>query len=95
MAYPTLTQVGLLELGIVVLVMFLLLVLWIISRSRYVPGMPGKIAVFSTLSTWLFGTEDPRLLLFMLALICYLVILYFFLGCHISAFAPYYPPCSA
>ena len=54
------------------------------QRSRYVPGEPGKLPVFSTLSRWLFGSEDPRGFLFFLIAMCVLAT-YFILGFHLAA----------
>jgi hypothetical protein len=72
------------EEAITVAVMFGLLILLIISRSRYVPGEPGKLPVFSTLSRWLYGTEDTRGFLFFLIMMCMLA-LYFILGFHLAS----------
>jgi len=72
------------ELVITVAIMWGLLILLLISRSRYVPGEPGKLPVFSTLSRWLFGTDDPRGFLFFLMMMCVLAS-YFILGFHLAA----------
>ncbi len=88
-----LSDVGLMEAAIVEAVMFGLLILLIISRRRYVPGQPGKLPVFSTLSRWVYGTEDPRWLLFVFATVCVLALI-FILGFHLTASGPFiYPTC--
>src|SRR2546422_11556601 len=78
------TDVTVLEILITAGVMWGLLILLLVSRSRYVPGEPGKLLVFSTLSRWLFGTEDPRGFLFVLIVMCVLAT-YFCLGFHLAA----------
>src|SRR2546425_1277587 len=47
------TDATVLEILITAGVMWGLLILLLVSRSRYVPGEPGKLPVFSTLSRWL------------------------------------------
>jgi hypothetical protein len=84
MSCLTISDTTLMEEAITVAVMFGLLILLIISRSRYVPGEPGKLPVFSTLSRWLYGTEDPRGFLFFLIMMCMLA-LYFILGFHLAS----------
>jgi hypothetical protein len=74
----------LVEAFVTVGVMWGLLILLILSRSRYVPGEPGKLPVFSTLSRWIYGTEDPRGFLFFLIMTCVLA-MYFILGFHLAA----------
>ena len=82
------SDVGLIELAIVEGVMFGLLILLTISRRRYVPGQPGKLPVFSTLSRWIYGTEDPRSFLFVLIMVC--VFAFFFIaGFHLTASGPF------
>ncbi len=83
-----LSDVGLIEGGITLAIMYGFLILLIISRRRYVPGQPGKLPVFSTLSRWVYGTEDPRWLLFVLAMVCVLAFI-FIAGYHLTGFGPF------
>lgn len=84
MTCPSVSDATVVEMSIAAAVMWGLLILLMISRSRYVPGQPGKLPVFSTLSRWIYGTEDPRGFLFFLMMMCVLAI-YFILGLHLAA----------
>ena len=81
---PPVSDATLIEAAITVGVMWGLLILMMISRSRYVPGEPGKLPVFSTLSRWVYGTEDPRKLLGFLIMMCVLA-MYFIFGFHLAS----------
>jgi hypothetical protein len=87
------SDVGIIELFVVDAIAFGLLILLVVSRRRYVPGQPGKLPIFSTLSRWVYGTEDPRSLLFVLVMVCFLAFI-FIAGYHLTASGPFiYPTC--
>ena len=85
------SDAALIELVIVDAVAFGLLILFMVSRRRYIPGQPGKLPVFSTLSRWVYGTEDPRSLLFVLIMVCFLAFI-FIAGYHLTGFGPFIIP---